>query len=107
MAQSVRSTTLIHGVVGSILAVTLSVLPKLGGWMIDSVSGIGQAKNCPTKSDLHLGKVHSVDYCSMKPCSLSLWVLLQGRNASVHESRIEKAVYITLQSAIVEKLSNL
>ena len=31
----------------------------------------------------------------MRPCTLSLRVLLQGRNAYVHVTRIEKAVYIT------------
>ena len=69
MAQLVRSMTLIHGVVGSNLAVTLSVLPKEWG-LDDGTSGIGQAKSRPTKSDLHMGKFHCADYCLMRPCTL-------------------------------------
>ena len=91
MAQSVRSTTLIHEVVGSNPAVTLSVLPKLGGWM----TMLQRSKSRPTKSDLHLGKFHSADYCSMRPCTLKPPGVTTRTKCLVHVSRIEEAVYIT------------
>ena len=78
MAQSVRLSTLIHEVVGSNPAVViLSVLPKLGGWM----TMLQRSKSRPTKSDLHLGKFHSADYC-MRALHRQLHVLLQGRYAA-------------------------
>ena len=53
VAQSVRSKALIHEVVGSNPAVTLSVLPKLGGWM----TMLQRSKSRPTKVGLAPGEV--------------------------------------------------
>ena len=75
----VRTKTLIHEVVGSSSGSGVSA-PQIRG-LDDGASGIGQAKNHPTKSDLHLGKFHSADYC-MRALHHQLHVLLQGRNAA-------------------------
>ena len=86
MAQSVRLSTLIHEVVGSNPAVViLSVLPKLGGWM----TMLQRSKSRPTKSDLHLGKFHSADYCSMRPCTLKPPGVTARTKCLVHVSWIE------------------
>ena len=69
----------------------------------DGASGIGQANSRPTKSDLHLGKFHSADYCSMRPCTLASGCYCKDemRHRPVHVSRIEKAVFITFVMAYV------
>ena len=65
----VRPTTLIHGVMGSNLVVVTVSAPQIRG-LDDGASGIGQAKSRPTKSDMHPGKFHCANYCSMGPCTL-------------------------------------
>ena len=79
VAQSVRSTTLIHGVVGLNLA-----------------SGIGQAKSCPTKSEVPQCLLLLVE--GLRPCTLASGCYCKDemRLRPVHVSWIEKAVYITI-----------